>query len=90
MVANGASLSAVWRELRRLIGTKPLAHIRSIDILDGATCRASLPSKAPVVILLAVRFGNVLLIDQRVAHPKESTVFAQAPVRRITPPDRSP
>jgi pantoate--beta-alanine ligase len=70
MVTNGAGLSAVRRELRRIIGAEPLAHIRSIDIRDAADLSRIASIQAPVVILLAVRFGDVLLIDQRVAHPK--------------------
>jgi pantoate--beta-alanine ligase len=70
MVTNGASLSEVRRELRCLIGTEPLAHVRSIDIRDAADLSRIASIQTPVVILLAVRFGDVLLIDQRVANPK--------------------
>jgi pantoate--beta-alanine ligase len=70
MVADGAPLSAIRAELRRIIGTEPLAHVRSIDIRDAADLSRIASIQAPVVILLAVRFGDVLLIDQRVAHPK--------------------
>lgn len=70
MVTDGTSLSNVRAELRRIIGTEPLAHIRSIDIRDAADLSRIASIQAPVVILLAVRFGDVLLIDQRVAHPK--------------------
>lgn len=52
------------------LSTAPGADIRSVDI----RCADSLaplagPITAPAVILLAVRFGDVLLIDQRVVHP---------------------
>ncbi len=70
MVAEGAGLSAVRAELRRIIGAEPLAHVRSIDIRDAADLSRIAIIRRPVVILLAVRFGDVLLIDQRVAHPK--------------------
>ncbi|MTD98674.1 pantoate--beta-alanine ligase [Paracoccus sp. YIM 132242] len=70
MVAEGAGLSATRAALRRIIGAEPLADIRSIDIRDAATLSRIAMIQAPVVILLAVRFGDVLLIDQRVAHPK--------------------
>lgn len=70
MVTDGATLTAVRAELRRIIGAEPLAHIRSIDIRDAADLSRIASIQAPVVILLAVRFGDVLLIDQRVAHPK--------------------
>lgn len=70
MVAEGAAPAAVRAELRRIIGAEPLAHIRSIDIRDAADLSRISMIRRPVVILLAVRFGDVLLIDQRVAHPK--------------------
>lgn len=70
MVAEGAGLSAIRAELRRVIATEPLAQVRSVDIRDAADLSRIAIIQAPVVILLAVRFGEVLLIDQRVAHPK--------------------
>lgn len=70
MVAEGAGLSAIRAELRRIIGAEPLAQVRSIDIRDAATLARIVTLKAPAVILLAVRLGDVLLIDQRVVHPK--------------------
>ncbi|PCI03915.1 MAG: pantoate--beta-alanine ligase [Hyphomicrobiales bacterium] len=52
--------------IRSQIETEPLAQIRSIDIRDAATL-APLRGKInrPAVALLAVSFGDVLLIDQR-------------------------
>ncbi|GGF64248.1 pantothenate synthetase [Paracoccus acridae] len=70
MVAEGAGLSAIRAELRRVIATEPLAQVRSIDIRDADDLSRIAIIQAPVVILLAVRLGEVLLIDQRVAHPK--------------------
>lgn len=70
MVAGGAGLPAIRRDLRRIIGAEPLARIRSIDIRDAADLSRIDAIRRPVVILLAVRLGDVLLIDQRVAHPK--------------------
>ncbi|WP_295046941.1 pantoate--beta-alanine ligase [uncultured Paracoccus sp.] len=67
MVAEGASLRAIRAEIRRTIGAEPLARIRSIDIRDAGDLSPIATIQAPVVILLAVRFGDVLLIDQRVA-----------------------
>ncbi|PWR01319.1 pantoate--beta-alanine ligase [Meridianimarinicoccus roseus] len=53
----------------RLSGT-PGAAVQSVDIRDADTLAALTgPIAAPVVILLAVRFGDVLLIDQRVVSP---------------------
>ena len=70
MVAEGAGLSAIRAELRRVIATEPLAQVRSIDIRDADDLARIAIIRRPVVILLAVRMGDVLLIDQRVAHPK--------------------
>ncbi len=70
MVAEGAGLSAIRAELRRMIRAEPLAEIRSIDIRDADDLSRIASIQRPVAILLAVRFGDVLLIDQRVAHPK--------------------
>ncbi|MGS4946938.1 pantoate--beta-alanine ligase [Meridianimarinicoccus sp. RP-17] len=52
------------------ISTAPGADIRSVDIRDADTLAPLTgPIATPAVILLAVRFGDVLLIDQRVVHP---------------------
>jgi len=62
-----ADLEAVlWAEL----ATAPSADVRSVDIRDAETlAELSGPLVRPAVILLAVRFGDVLLIDQRVVTP---------------------
>lgn len=69
MVRAGSPLGAIRRELRALIAAEPRAEVRSIDIRDAADLSRIVTIDRPVVILLAVRFGTVLLIDQRVAHP---------------------
>ncbi len=52
------------------IATAPGADIRAVDIRDADTLAPRTgPITTPAVILLAVRFGDVLLIDQRVVHP---------------------
>lgn len=52
------------------ISTAPGADIRSVDIRCADSLAALTgPITTPAVILLAVRFGDVLLIDQRVVHP---------------------
>ena len=46
------------------------AEIQSVDIRDAETLAPLAGAiTAPAVILLAVRFGQVLLIDQRVVRP---------------------
>ncbi|MBC9245365.1 pantoate--beta-alanine ligase [Paracoccus sp. 11-3] len=69
MIADGASLPVLRKEIRAILKSEPRADIRSIDIRDAAHLSRVQTIRQPVVILLAVRFGDVLLIDQRVAHP---------------------
>ncbi len=66
--ADSATTVAKARKIiRDTIAAEPRADIKSIDICDAETlARVSGPITHPVVALLAVRFGNVLLIDQRV------------------------
>lgn len=69
MVAEGVTLTALRREIRGVLNNEPLGETRSIDIRDASDLSRINRIDRPVVILLAVRFGDVLLIDQRVAHP---------------------
>ncbi|WP_422374513.1 pantoate--beta-alanine ligase [Roseibium sp.] len=58
--------AAIWAEL----ATAPSADVKSVDIRDAETlAELSGPLIRPAVVLLAVRFGAVLLIDQRVVAP---------------------
>lgn len=69
MIEAGATLTTARRELRRILKSEPRGDIRSIDIRDAKTLARITTAARPVVMLLAVRFGDVLLIDQRVASP---------------------
>ena len=69
MIAAGAGLQAVHDALEARLASQPRAQTQSIDIRDAADLSLPQAILRPVVILLAVRFGDVLLIDQRVAHP---------------------
>ena len=69
MVAEGAGLSAIRAEIRRILRAEPRGDVRSVDIRDAADLSRIAAIRGPAVILLAVRFGDVLLIDQRTAHP---------------------
>ena len=52
------------------IDPAPGAEVQSVDVRDAATLAPiDGPILRPAVILLAVRFGKVLLIDQRVVQP---------------------
>lgn len=69
MIAKGARLTATRKEIREIIKSEPRGEIRSIDIRDAKDLSRVTTISRPVVILLAIRFGEVLLIDQRVARP---------------------
>ncbi len=68
-VAMGTPVSLLRRQIRAILSTEPRADIRSIDIRDARDLSRIAVVGGPVAILLAVRFGDVLLIDQRTAHP---------------------
>ena len=65
----GTPVSLLRRQIRAILSTEPRADIRSIDIRDARDLSRIAVVGGPVAILLAVRFGDVLLIDQRTAHP---------------------
>lgn len=67
MAKTGITASRLRAWVAATIGAEPRADVQSVDIRD-ATTLASLSGSltGPAVILLAVRFGKVLLIDQRV------------------------
>ncbi|AJE48528.1 pantoate--beta-alanine ligase [Celeribacter indicus] len=69
-VSDGRSAPDLEAEIRAFIAREPRATIESVDVRDAATLEP-VPGEItrPVVILLAARFGDVLLIDQRVANP---------------------
>lgn len=69
LVAEGIGVAALRDAIRQILEREPRARIGSIDIRDAADLSQVRRIQRPVVILLAVRFGDVLLIDQRVAHP---------------------
>ena len=69
-VSDGRNAADLEEELRVFISREPRAKIESIDVRDALTLQVPVGQiDTPVVILLAVRFGDVLLIDQRVCDP---------------------
>lgn len=57
--------------VHHMIASEPLADVKSVDIRDAETLDAiSGAITRPAVILLAVEFDRVLLIDQYVITPK--------------------
>lgn len=68
---SGPEISELEALIRQTLETAGQAEVKSIDIRDASTleeCHGRL--EKPAVILLAVRFGSVLLIDQRVIAPE--------------------
>lgn len=69
-VSDGRSAADLETGIRAFIAREPRASIQSVDVRDAASL--DVPDRkitAPVVILLAATFGDVLLIDQRVCNP---------------------
>ncbi len=65
--ADGDTAAKMRRNIRAVLDTEPRGKVESVDIRDAETLTAVRGKiTRPVVALLAVRFGNVLLIDQRV------------------------
>ena len=69
MVEHGASPAAIRRAIRAILRSEPRAQVRSVDLRDAADLSRVSRIDRPVVMLLAVRLGEVLLIDQRTATP---------------------
>ncbi|MCA0207068.1 MAG: pantoate--beta-alanine ligase [Proteobacteria bacterium] len=70
MAKTGITASRLRAWVAANIGANPRADLQSADIRDAETLASiSGPLQRPAAILLAVRFGKVLLIDQRVVTP---------------------
>jgi pantoate--beta-alanine ligase len=70
MARTGITVSRLRAWVAAHIQAEPRADLHLADIRDALTLASlSGPVIAPAVILLAVRFGGVLLIDQRVLVP---------------------
>ncbi|GAA3863551.1 pantoate--beta-alanine ligase [Celeribacter arenosi] len=68
--SDGRTGAELEESIRAFLAREPRAVVESVDVRDAATlAEVTGPIEAPVVILLAARFGDVLLIDQRVADP---------------------
>ncbi|NBB97083.1 MAG: pantoate--beta-alanine ligase [Alphaproteobacteria bacterium] len=74
MAPTGITASRLRSHVRATLEAEPRAQVQSVDIRDADTLETiSGPLTRPAVILLAVKFGQVFLIDNRVVTPKEST-----------------
>lgn len=71
LLAKGAPpIGELEAAVRAVLATAPSGKVESVDIRDAETlAKLSGLLDRPAVILLAVRFGPVLLIDQRVVSP---------------------
>lgn len=75
LAPTGITASRLRSHVRATLEAEPRAQVQSVDIRDAATLDTIAgPLTRPAVILLAAKFGQVFLIDNRVLHPaKEST-----------------
>ena len=70
LAAEGATAVQIVREVRDMIDAEPRANVQSVDLRDADTLGPMTGRLTrPAVVLVAVRFGPVLLIDQRVIAP---------------------
>ncbi|RPE67253.1 pantothenate synthetase [Pacificibacter maritimus] len=68
--SDGRTAEDLEAELHSFISREPRAKIETIDVRDATSLEVPQGQiDRAVVILLAVRFGDVLLIDQRVCDP---------------------
>lgn len=69
-VADGREAAELESDIRAFIAREPRATVQSVDVRDATSLEVPTGKvTAPVVILLAATFGDVLLIDQRVCDP---------------------
>lgn len=70
LALSGREAEVLKQAVRDMLATAPAAEVQSVDIRDADTlAEVNGPVDRPAVVLLAVRFGSVLLIDQRVVGP---------------------
>ncbi|WP_289035484.1 pantoate--beta-alanine ligase [uncultured Roseibium sp.] len=66
----GGTIAEMDEAVRTVLSEASLGKVESVDIRDAETLEElEGVLTRPAVVLLAVRFGNVLLIDQKVVHP---------------------
>lgn len=70
LAAKGITRRALEEEVYYALDTAPHGLVRSVDVRDALTLETLHGVLTqPAVVLLAVEYGDVLLIDQRVLHP---------------------
>lgn len=71
-LAQGASVEELRHAVTETIAAEPRADLRGLDIVRAETLdKITGALEDPTAIMLSVRFGDVLLIDQRVVSPGE-------------------
>ncbi|RVT82681.1 pantoate--beta-alanine ligase [Rhodobacteraceae bacterium CCMM004] len=71
LARDGTTVARLRAWVRDTVASEPRAEVQSVDIRDAESLAPLKgPLDRPAVILLAVRFGSVLLIDQRVVRPE--------------------
>lgn len=74
MAPTGVTASRLRSHIRAMLEAEPRANVQSVDIRDAVTLDTIAGALTrPAVILLAVKFGQVFLIDNRVLHPKKES-----------------
>ncbi|MEH6835373.1 pantoate--beta-alanine ligase [Falsihalocynthiibacter arcticus] len=70
-VQSGTTVSDLAKSIRATIATQPRGTLEGLDIVDDETLAPiSGPITDPTAIMISVQFGDILLIDQRVATPR--------------------
>jgi len=70
LATSGPEIGALDAAVRAVLAEAPGGDVQSVDIRDAETlAELTGPLECPAVVLLAVRFGAVLLIDQKVIAP---------------------
>jgi len=71
LARQGATVANITATVTAKIAAEARAHLQSVDLRDADSLSPLRgPLKAPGVILLAVKFGDVLLIDNKVVRPR--------------------
>ena len=70
LTAQGTTVQALYEAITAKIAAEPRAALKGLDIVAAETLKEiSGPLAGPAAIMLSVKFGEVLLIDQRVVTP---------------------
>ncbi|MEY8095942.1 pantoate--beta-alanine ligase [Falsihalocynthiibacter sp. S25ZX9] len=70
-VQSGTTVTDLAKSIRATIATQPRGTLEGLDIVDDETLAPiSGPITDPTAIMISVQFGDILLIDQRVATPR--------------------